>query len=123
MYLGASLQTFETASGKTCWEMSSEKYVRAEVINVEERLSKSECRLPSKFDTPMDTTYNPPEDVSKYLNADRLQYYQETIGILRWAVEIGRIDILIEVSLLSLHVALPRVGHLLTVYRIFGYLK
>ena len=79
--------------------------------------------LPSKCDAPMDTTYNPAEDVSKVLNEDGLQAYQEMIGILRWAVEIGRIDILIEVSLLSLHVALPRVGHLLTVYRIFGYLK
>ena len=48
MYLGASLQRFETASGEKCWAMSPEKYIRAAVINVEERLSKSECRLPSK---------------------------------------------------------------------------
>ena len=123
MYFGASLQRVENASGEKCWAMSSEKYVRSAVINVEERLSKSECRLPSKCDTPMATTYNPDEDVSKELNADRLQAYQEMIGILRWAVHIGRIDILLEVSLLSLHLALPRVGHLQAVYRVFGYLK
>ena len=116
MYLGTSIKIFETAPGKTCWAMSSEKYVRAEVINFEERLSKSECRLPSKFDTPMDTTYNPAEDVSKVLNADGLQAYQEMIVILRWAVEIGRINILLEVSLLSSYLALPRVRHLLAVY-------
>ena len=46
MQLGEYIQTVNTASGKTCWEISSENYVRAEVINVEERLSKSECRLP-----------------------------------------------------------------------------
>ena len=57
--------------------MSSEKYVRAAVINIEERLSKSECRQPSKCDTPMATTYNPAEDVSKELNVDGLQAYQE----------------------------------------------
>ena len=123
MYLGASLQTVVTASGKTCLEMSSEKYVRTLVINVQERLSKSERRLPSKCDTPMANTYNPYEDVSKELNAYGLKAYQSMIGILRWVVEIGRIDILLEVSLLSSHLALPRVGHLLAVYRIFGYLN
>ena len=49
--------------------------------------------------------------------------YLELIGILRWAIEIGIIDILLKVSLLSSHLALPRIGHLQAVYRIFGYLK
>ena len=52
-----------------------------------------------------------------------VQFYQELIGILRWAVEIGRVNILLEVSLLSSHLALPRIGHLQAVYHIFGYLK
>ena len=34
IYLGAYLHTVEPASGKKCWEMSSEKYVRAAFINV-----------------------------------------------------------------------------------------
>ena len=45
------------------------------------------------------------------------------MGILRWSVEIGRVDIFLEVSLLSSQLALPRVGHLQAVYRVFGYLK
>ena len=57
------------------------------------------------------------------MNAQGVQTYQELIGMLRWAVEIGRVDILLEVSLLSSHLALPRVGYLQAVYRIFGYLK
>ena len=43
---------------------------------------------------------------------DGLQFYQEIIGSLRWAVELGRVDILLEVSLMSKHLALPREGHL-----------
>jgi hypothetical protein len=43
--------------------------------------------------------------------------------VLRWAVEIGRLDILLEVALLSTHLALPRQGHLEQVYHIFGDLK
>ena len=42
---------------------------------------------------------------------------------MRWAVELGRIDIHTEVSLLSQHQCLPREGHLDAAYRIFWYLK
>ena len=45
------------------------------------------------------------------------------IGSLRWAVELGRVDILLEVDLMSKHVALPREGHLEQVLNIMGYLK
>ena len=43
---------------------------------------------------------------------------------MRWAVELGRVDILLETLLLSTYLALPRQGHLnQQVYRMFGYLK
>ena len=45
------------------------------------------------------------------------------IGILRWIVELGRIDITCEILMLSSHLALPREGHLEEVFRIFAYLK
>jgi hypothetical protein len=45
------------------------------------------------------------------------------VGILRWAAELGRIDIYIDVSLLSSHMCQPRVGHLEQVLHIFAYLK
>jgi hypothetical protein len=38
-------------------------------------------------------------------------------------VEIGRIDIVTEVSLLSSHLALPREGHLMEVWHIYSFLK
>ena len=60
----------------------------------------------------MDTTYHPSEDVTKEMNAEVLQVYQVLIGILLWAVDIGRVDVLLEVPLLSSQLAFPRVGHL-----------
>jgi hypothetical protein len=45
------------------------------------------------------------------------------IGILRWAIELGRIDIYIDVALLSSFLAQPRVGHVSAVLHIFSYLK
>ena len=122
IYLGATLEQVETQGGTKCWSMSSEQYVKAAVTNLEATLSKQDMRLPTSL-VPMSVSYHPSEDVSPELNVQGVQTYQELIGILRWAVEIGRVDILLEVSLLSSHLALPRSGHLQAVYQIFGYLK
>ena len=61
--------------------------------------------------------------MSPELDATMASYYQSLIGILRWIVELGRVDICVEVSMMSAHLALPRQGHLDEVLRIFAYLK
>ena len=48
--------------------------------------------------------------------------YQQLIDILRWAVELGRIDVQLEMALMSQYQPNPRNGHLESVYRIFHYL-
>ena len=50
-----------------------------------------------KCRTPMSTSYHPSEDVTKELNVEGVQFYQEIIGILRWAVEIGIVNMILEV--------------------------
>ena len=45
------------------------------------------------------------------------------IGILRWIVELGRVDVCLEVSMMSSHMAMPREGHLSEVLHIFSYLR
>ena len=122
MYLGAGIAKVETIDGKRCWTMSSEKYVKEAVRNVKEKLSLSGLSLPTKCPTPFSYGYHPSDDVSAELDADGVKYYQELIGALPWAVELGRVDILLEVALLSTHLCLPRTGHLQEVYHIFGYL-
>ena len=123
MYLGANLKQVETALGTTCWTMSSEDYVKMAIKTVEDKLIGEGKRLPTRRTTPMTSGYHPMLDESFELDSSRLTYYQELIGMLRWAVEIGRVDILLEVSLLSSHLAMPRQGHLEQVYHIFGHLK
>ena len=123
MYLGGGVKQVETASGTKCWTLTSEKYVKTAVANVEEKLAKSNLRLPSKCGTPFTSGYVPSEDTSSELDGNGTRYYQELIGVLRWAIELGRVDMLLEVALLSSHLALPRSGHLQQVYHIFGYLK
>ena len=99
IYLGAALGRMQVDS-QWCWTMSAEKYVSASVKNVEEALAKKGLRLPTKCYTPLSVDYKPELDVSAELKGDGMQYYQELIGVLRWAVEIGRVDILLETSLM-----------------------
>ena len=47
--------------------------------------------------------------------------FQQLIGILRWAIELGRIDIQVKVAIMSQYQALPREGHLEALYLIFHY--
>jgi len=61
--------------------------------------------------------------VSPILGPEQANYYQSLIGILIWAVELGRIDIYVDVALLSSHLVEPRTGHLNQVFHIFSYLK
>ena len=123
VYLGASLTKMTNVNNNECWAMSSDQYCQAAVKNVETTLEKKNLRLPSKCLTPLSNGYRPEMDVTQELKADGVQHYPELIGILWWAVEIGRVDISLEVSLLSQHLALPRQGHLEQVIHIFGYLK
>jgi hypothetical protein len=66
--------------------------------------------------------YRPEMDVTPELTPAMANYYQTQIGVLRWCVELGRIDIVTEVSLLSSHLCLPREGHLDTVFHLFAHL-
>ena len=122
IYLGAQLDTMQVDEIE-CWTMSAEKYVNSAVTNVEEALAKKGLRLPTKCYTPLSTDYRPELEVSPELKSDGVQLYQELIGVLRWAVELGRVDILLEASLMSAFMAMPREGHLQQLYRMFGYLK
>ena len=45
MYLGVTLEKKPNSQGTPCWSMSSEKYVAASVVNVEEKLNKGGQKL------------------------------------------------------------------------------
>ena len=111
MYLGAQLGTMQV-EGNDGWLMSSEKYIKSAIQNIEEMLQKTGQRLPSKCKTPLAYGYRPELDVTPEFKADGFQQYQELLGILWWAVELSQVDILMETSMMSTHLAMPRRGHL-----------
>lgn len=51
-------------------------------------------------------------DMSEELDHDKASYFQSLIGVLRWMVELGQVDICVEVSIMSAQLALPRQDYL-----------
>ena len=75
------------------------------------------------YSSPLEKGDHPELDTSDLLDADGIQKYQSMIGVMQWAISIGRFDIATAVmSLSSFHVA-PRVGHLERCKRIYAYLS
>ena len=110
-------------NGVEAWSFSSTQCVKTAVENAKETLHGMGRKLPHKANTPLASNCRPELDVTAELNANDTSLCQSWIGMLRWIVELGRVDICLEVSMMSSHLALPRQGHLDQVAHIFGYLN
>jgi hypothetical protein len=86
-------------------------------------LAKTGEKLPYKAPTPLSSNYRPENDISPELGEIKASHFHSSIGVLWWIVELGRVDLDVEVSMMSSHLALPREGHLKEIYHIFAYLK
>jgi hypothetical protein len=100
LYLGAKLKKTVMPNGVVAWDMSSSNYFQAAVQNVQEYLKKNGDRKLKKASAPFEATYRAEIDESPVLGPEMANYFQSQIGILRWCVELGRIDIITEVSML-----------------------
>lgn len=123
IYLGGKVSKVQLPNGVTAWAISSSQYIQEAVSNVEKHLKNKGETLMKGSKAPLSSGYHPECDISTELNTEDASYYQSLIGILRWIVEMGRIDVCCEVSVMSSHVALPREGHLQQLYRMMAYLK
>ena len=79
--------------------------------------------LPKGVKTPLTTKYCPEMDPTPELSDSRQNYYQGLIGILQWVCELGRLDIVTPVSLMSPYLSQGCEGHLNQVFHIFACLK
>jgi hypothetical protein len=124
-YLGATVKQwrFPEDTAKIRWGLCSDQYVTEAVRNVELELHALQQQLPTKTSTPLSNGYHPELDVTPILSAEETNYYQNLIGILRWAVELGRLDIHMPVAMMSRYLVQPRRGHIREVFHIFAYLK
>ena len=114
MYLGAKLQKTRLHNGVWAWAMCPIKFVCDAVRNCTVHLAANygrKYRMTKKAENPFKMGYDPELDTSPELNPHMASHYLTIIHILRWMIEVGRIDIMTKVSLLLSHVALSREGH------------
>ena len=89
---------------------------------LKENLS-DEYELISDAPNPFPLGYEPCMYVSPLLSPDEASYFQTIIGVMRWMVELGRIDISVEVLHISSFLEMPRQGHKVNALHIRSYLK
>jgi hypothetical protein len=110
IYLGAKLRPVTLQNGVVAWGKSPSKYVQEACKNTELYLQKNYNgrKLLKKVSAPWPTGFESETDATPELNAELATYYQSQIGVLHWIVELGRVDIITEVSMLASQMALPR---------------
>ena len=124
-YLGSQIGEFRLPDQpeKVRWSMSSEKYVKEAIRNVQSWLEEHNLPpLKSKATSVLPTGYRPELDASDYCDEELAHYYMQQVGVLRWAVELGRINITAEVSMMAAFSAAPRIGHFQALMHIFAFL-
>jgi hypothetical protein len=117
---------FQLPDGRVVWSTSLRDYVKNAIKTVEALLEEDGegYVLKNAVSNPFPNGYKPELDVTDELGPELASRYLQLIGIGRWAVEIGRLDIYLEISLLSQYQARSlRIGHLEALYHIFTYLK
>ena len=106
-YIGGKLCKVKLNIGIDCLEFSSTQYVQDSVNNVEQYLKVKGKKLLAKAPAPFQKNYCPEIDMTEELGEYDEAYYHSFIGVLRWIVELGRVDINTELWMLSSHLALP----------------
>jgi hypothetical protein len=115
IYLGAKLKETQLPNGVMAWGLSPSKYIVQAVKNCQLHLTEKlagRYSISARADNPFPVDYDLSNDLSDLLDPDCSSFYQHRIGVMRWMVEPGRIDIATEVSMLSSYLACPRKSHL-----------
>ena len=125
VYLGGKLRKIRIPNGVFAWANSSSKYVQEIVANVEKHIGQNlgGRKLNKQAEVPWPSNYAAEDDTTPELDEEWAKYYQHLIGILHWTLELGRADIITEVSILASQMAAPRMGYLDAALHVVSYLK
>ncbi len=115
IYLGTKLKETRLPNRVMAWGLSASKYVIQAIkkcqLHLTEKLA-GKYSIPARAKNPFPVDYEPSTDQSDLLDPDCSSFYQHLIGVMRWMVELGRIDIVTDVSMVSSYLACPCEGHL-----------
>ena len=109
-----------------CWSLSPSKYVQEAVRNCQNHLKENysgEYKLIANAPNPFPLVYEPEMYVSPLLLPDEASYYHNIIGVMRWMVKLGSVDISIEMSQISSFLPMPRKGNMVSDLQMMYYLR
>ena len=126
LYLGTQYKQVMDRTGRPAWSSSTDGYVKEATKVVFERMEDMGLKLTKKYKSPehpfSNVSYRPELDVSDQCTQEEHQFYMQMVGIARWMIEIGRLDIAYEIYLMSRYLANPQIGHLIQMIHLFQYL-
>jgi len=88
-YLGATVKewAYPNDSTRPKWALSSEKYIKEAIRNIEMHLSQSN-RVLKRANQPMPTSYYPELDITPHLLEEEIHFFQSQITDLPWSLMI-----------------------------------
>ena len=118
-FLGADIKRVDHPE-ENVLVMCCQTYVKKCLKSVEKMIGEP---IKSEIHAPLVPGDHPELDDSAEVNVDKQQQYRSMIGMLQWAVTLGRIDIACAVMTMSRFCVAPREGHFKRVVCIFGFLR
>ena len=116
LYLGTQYKLVIGRSENPAWSSSTDRYVKEATSVSFECMNSMGLKLTKRHKSSehpfSNSIYRPELDMSEPCNSDEHHFYQQMVGIAQWMIEICRIDIAFEVSLMLRHLAGPCIGHL-----------
>ena len=109
--------------GRFVWPTNCVGYLKSEIDNVNNSLGvdKSVLKNYGNGGRPYSSSYRPELDVTEELGEELTNRYHKIIGVMRWSIELGRIDFLTWVICLYQHLCSPIERNQDGIYCIFRY--
>ena len=117
-YLGADMKMLDAP--EKVFTLGSATYVKRCLVVYEQIFGEQPAR---KINAPLDPKDHPELDDTDLLDEVGMRLYWKLLGMLQWAVTLGRIDIMCAVMTMGGYRCQPRIGHMNRLKRIFGFLK
>ena len=97
------MEKVQLSNGRVEWAINCIEYLKGAISNVNNLLKENKSSLKVYGDSKRlyPFLYHLEMDVTSELITKLINRFQQFIGVLRWAIELGRVDILTQISFLS----------------------
>ena len=102
VYLSADFRKKKLHNGSDIWITGANSYLKEAIKVFSGVMKKLGMKVYGSAKTTFSNqTYRPELDLSPFCSDEQIRLYQQLIGMLRWLIELGRVDIQLETTKLS----------------------